>query len=334
MGMIKYFFALLFFIFFTTSFAQNFKASKIVDENSVKSYPIDGSHLLEAENKEVSEYFNSHPDAILQQTLRKTQDWGFTVGTQKTFYAYNFDTSTRYSTNFTCRAVGSKCYVLVEDAVWITDVDQAAVDSVKNAFDNATPADPNKGIYQMDVDAFGNPPDVDGDPRIVILILDIRDGYSGSGGYIAGYFSSYNEIVSPSYPESNKGEFYYIDANPLNLKTAYGLQVGMSTTAHEFQHMINWNYHQNTSPQTTFINESCSKLAELWCGYPTDNQAGYANETNYFLLGWRTNDNTLVLNDYSRAQKFGLYLWDQFGIGIYKYIVQSAAYNGTELYNY
>ena len=334
MGIIKYLFAFLFFIFFTTSFAQNFKSAKIVDENSVKSYPIDGSHLLEAENQFVAEYFKNHPDALIQQKLSKAQDWGFTVGTQKTFYAYNFETSTRYSSNFTCRAVGTTCYIFVEDAVWTSYVDTTAVNAVKNAFDNSTPANPSKGIYQMDVDAFGNPPDVDNDPRIVILILDVKDGYSGSGGYIAGYFSSYNELPTTSYPQSNGGEFYYVDANPLNLKTANGLQFAMSTTAHEFQHMINFNYHQNTAPQTTFINESCSKLAELWCGYPTDNQAGYANETNYYLLGWRTNDNTLVLNDYSRAQKFGLYLWDQFGIGIYKFIVQSAAYNGKDLYNY
>lgn len=336
MGMIKYFIAFLFFIFFTSSFAQNFKAAKVLEENINNSYPIAGSHLLEAENREVAEYFRTHPEAVLQNHLHKTQDLGYTVGTTKSFYAADFTTSptTRYSTNFTCRAVGINCYIFVEDAVWNSYVNQQAVDSVKNAFDQRTPANPNKGIYQMDVDAFGNPPNVDGDPKIVILILDIKDGYSGSGGYIAGYFSSYNELPTSSYPQSNGGEFYYVDANPLNLTTTSGLQVGMSTTAHEFQHMINWNYHQNTAPQTTFINESCSKLAELWCGYPTDNQAGYANETNYYLLGWRTNDNTLVLNDYSRAQKFGLYLWDQFGIGIYHYIVQSSAYNGTDLYNY
>ena len=330
----KYFFLSLFLILFTTSFSQSYKATKIVEGNSAISYPIDGSYLLEAENQFVAEYFKNHPNALLQQKLSKPQDWGFTVGTQKSFYAYNFDTSTRYSSNFTCRAVGTTCYIFVEDAVWNNSVDTTAVNAVKNAFDNSTPANPSKGIYQMDVDAFGNPPDVDNDPRIVILILDIKDGYSGSGGYVAGYFSSYNELPTSSYPQSNGGEFYYIDANPLNLKTASGLQFAMSTTAHEFQHMINFNYHQNTAPQTTFINESCSKLAELWCGYPTDNQAGYANETNYYLLGWRTNDNTLVLNDYSRAQKFGLYLWDQFGIGIYKFIVQTPAYNGVALYDY
>jgi Secretion system C-terminal sorting domain len=102
----------------------------------------------------------------------------------------------------------------------------------------------------------------------------------------------------------------------------------MSTTAHEFQHMINYNYNK-AHPQITFINESCSKLAEVYCGYPTSDLDLYANETNHYLFDWRTNDNTLVLNDYARAQRFSLYLWDRFGIGIFKYVVQGSQTSGT-----
>lgn len=320
-------------ILFSNNFAQSTFTFPKANEESLKSYPIDGTHLLEEQNKIVYEYFRNNPDALNQQKLNKAQSWGFTVGQQKLFYAYNFVNSTRYSTAFTCRAVGNNCYIFVEDSLWNTRVNQSAVDSVKKAFDLSTPANPNKGIYQMDVDAFGNPPDVDNDPKIVILILNILDGYSGSGGFIAGYFDSYNEMTSSQYTYSNKGEFYYLDANPLSLNSAYGIQTGMSTAAHEFQHMINFNYH-TTSSQLTFINESCSMVAELHCGYPSFSQSLYGNETNHYLLDWRTGDNTLVLNDYSRAQRFSWYLWDQFGIGIFKYIVQSSFYNGIPLYNY
>ena len=73
------------------------------------------------------------------------------------------------------------------------------MDAVVNEFENKTPANPNKGIYQTDVDAFGDPPDVDNDPRIIILILDIRTVITvPPGGYTAGYFSSNNE--TPSVP--------------------------------------------------------------------------------------------------------------------------------------
>jgi hypothetical protein len=329
MKSIKYFFILL-VLSFSTGYTQSTFVIPKTDKGIQKSYPIDGTYLLEAQNNEVYKYFKNNPAALTQQKLNKVQDWGFTVGTNKSFYAYNFTNSTRYSTSFTCRAVGNNCYIFVEDSVWDTRVDQSAVDSVLKAFDSSTPANPSLGIYHMDVNAFGTPPDVDNDPRVVILILNIRDGWTGSGGYVAGYFDSYNEVLS--YANSNKGEFYYVDANPLNLKSPYGIQTGMSTTAHEFQHMINFNYH-TSNPQLTFINESCSMLAELYCGYPPDNQAGYANETNYYLFGWRGNDNTLVLNDYSRAQKFSWYLCDQFGIGLFKYIVQSSNSFGIDIIN-
>ena len=332
MKVFKYFIVITILFFSNINAQISFDAAKI-KENVQKIYPMDGSHILEAKNAEVYEYFRNNPEALTQQKLNKTQSWGFTVGTAKNFYAYDFTASSRYSTAFTCRAIGNNCYIFVEDSLWGTRVNQAGVDSVLNAFDVSTPANPSLGIYGMDVNAFGNPLDVDNDPRIVILILNIRDGFSGSGGYVAGYFDSYNEITSLQYPQSNKGEFYYLDANPLNLTTENGIETGMSTAAHEFQHMINFNYHTSTS-QLTFINESCSMLAELYCGYPSYNQSLYGNETNYYLLGWRTNDNTLVLNDYSRAQRFSLYLWDQFGLDIFKYIVQSSSYNGIPLYNY
>jgi hypothetical protein len=328
----SHFFLIFFAMLLTVSLnaQSSITISKITDNNP-EIFPIDGSHILESMNKEVYKYFSENPDALIKSKLSKVSDWGFTVGSRKSFYAVNFTTEERYASDFTCRAVGNNCYIFVQDAVWSTRVNQAGVDSVLKAFDQSTPANPTLGIYNMDVNAFGNPPDVDNDPRIVILILDILDGFSGTGGFIAGYFDSYNEVLE--YANSNKGEFYYIDANPLNLTTTGGVQTAMSTAAHEFQHMINFNYHQS-SPQTTFINESCSMLAELYCGYPSTMQYLYANEPNYYLLGWRSGDNTQVLNDYSRAQKFSLYLWDQFGIGIFKHIVQSAPLNGTAVYDY
>jgi len=216
----KLFYIFVLFLFYlSTGVAQVSITLPQADENLKKSYPIDGTYILESKNQVVYDYFRDNPLPVNAQQLRKTVDLGYTVGMAKAFYAYDFTTSTRYSTNFTCRAVGTDCYIFVEDGIWNTYVNQLGVDSVKKAFDSSTPANPSKGIYAMDTTAFGQPPNVDGDPRIVILILDIQDGYSGSGGYVAGYFDSYNEMTSASYPSSNKGECYYIDGNPLNLTT-------------------------------------------------------------------------------------------------------------------
>jgi hypothetical protein len=282
------------------------------------SYPICGSHLLHAQEAALSEYLAQHPEIVERGRLLKVEAWNFSVGSTHSWYANNFVTSTQYLTASTCRAVGAHCYVFVEDSLWGIRVTQNSVDSVVAAFDQHTPADPSRGVYSMDVDAFGTPPDVDNDPRIIILLLNIQDGFSGSGGYVQGYFHSLNELQG--YQGSNGCEIYYLDVNPTNLNNPNGLRSAMSTTAHEFQHMIHWKYDPN---EITFVNEGCALAAEVDCGYPMYDQTGYNNETNHYLLDWR---GTLTdgLKDYSRAARFTTYIRDQIGMGVFKPIVASA----------
>jgi hypothetical protein len=292
-----------------------------VDEPSAQgSYPISAHEILWQKEREVDRYAAAHPELLTQARLRKSAAWGFVVGSTYTWYADSLTGGmSRYTVSSTCRAVGTHCYVFVEDASWGTRVTQAGVDAVVNAFDNSTPADPSKGIYQTDVDTFGNPPDVDNDPKIVILILDIRDGSTGSA-YVAGYFYSFNEIPksTPGYSTSNEAEIYFLDCNPQDLATSF--QSAMNTTAHEFQHMIHWNYNKLGD---TFLNEGCSEIASVVCGYPLRDQSLFASEPNHYLFDWRRTNPTLVLNDYSRAARFTLYLKEQFGAGLLKTIVST-----------
>jgi len=329
--------ALILFVCFACGqiFGQSFHKNPIKENSNPKSYPIDGTPLLQKQYQQAAEYVSSHPQEYQKDRLAKLSSWGFTVGSTHQWWTYNYVTTGYYEDASTCRKVGKHCYIFVEDSMWSGGrVDSAAVDSIENDFDNKTPADPSKGIFVMDSTAFGAPPDVDGDPKIIILICNIQDGFDGTGGYIAGFFDPMNELPTSSYPNSNHAEIYYIDANPTDLTTPSGIQLAMQTCAHEFQHMINWNYN-NTKPggELTFINEGCSKLAEVYCGYPTFDLSLYAGETNIYLFTWRTNDNTLMLNDYARAQRFFLYIWDRFGIGIFKDIVLSKQTSGTGILN-
>jgi hypothetical protein len=295
------------------------------------SYPIAGSPRLNADweriRPAIEAYTQSHP-----QQLRKTAGpWNFTVGQTRSWWATNQATSNlfEYLVPSTCRAVGINCYIFVEDSLWTNNrVDQSAVDAMKTAFDSSTPANASKGIYQLDTQYFGTPPDVDGDLRIIILILDIKDGFTGSGAYTAGYFFSLNE-----YPESyaqgvgsnrhsNYAEIYYVDGNPTNLKTSSGVTLASATTAHEFQHMIHYNYHTN---QLTFVNEGLSEAAMALCGYTFESPASYLANTNLSFLVWGATSN--ILQDYSRAALFTWYLIEQFGSGVAKQIVQSAFTN-------
>ena len=319
--MYKYFISIIIFsvIVFTWEYiyGQESVTKVHVKEKPEGSYPIAGSDLLRENYSKVAKFLTDNPDYFYQAKLKKVAAWNFVVGDTKFWSAYNYTTQKDYSVHSTCRAVGKHCYVFVADDVWGNTVDSGAVAAVVNDFDNKTPADPNKGVYQTDVDTFGEPPDVDNDPRIIILILDIIDGYSGSGGFVAGYFDPGNEILGGGLA----AEIYFMDAKPVNLKTPGGLNTALTTAAHEFQHMINWNYHQ-MNPELTFINEGLSKIAEIVCGYGASLQSYFANEPNHYLFDWRDNDNNNVLTDYARAQRFFLYLKEQFGIDILKQIVQ------------
>ncbi len=312
--------------------ASNASASLDLAFGKSSSRPICGSVLLARHEQELAAYVAKHPEAI-SRSLSKTGSWGFSVGSTHAWYAHDYTLSNEYLTNSTCRAVGNNCYIFVEDSMWTSGrVTQSVVDSVRTAFDSRVPANPSQGVYQTDVDAFGVPPDVDSDPKIIILLLDIRDGYDGSGGYVVGYFYGLNELANGGgVVGSNQAEIYYLDANPLDLLSSNGLAVGMSTTAHEFQHMIHWNSNMN---EITFINEGCSLVAEVNCGYPIFDQGYFADEPNHYLLDWRSNNPTLAFNDYSRAARFFTYLRDQFTMSIFKNIVQSLGQIGIGTLQY
>ncbi|MCX7983439.1 MAG: T9SS type A sorting domain-containing protein [Bacteroidetes bacterium] len=291
------------------------------------SYPIPGSHRITKQWQKEKDILLSHGITKHTRSLTKKEAYNFTVGSQRSWYATDISTVDYYEylVPSTCRAVGTNCYIFVEDVQWGTRVTQQVVDSVLIAFEQRTPSHSQKGIYQLDTTFFGVPPDVDGDPRIIILILDIKDGYSGSGNYVAGYYYSLNQYTEQDVQKalgnkrhSNYAEIYYIDCNPANLMTSKGITEVAGTTAHELQHMIHWNYDDD---EDTFVNEGCSEIAEKLCGYGLRNPSLYYSNTNVNFLSWQETED--VLADYSRAALFTWYLVEQFGVAYIKRLVQS-----------
>ena len=121
-------------------------ANKVLTQEAVqeKSYPIPGSHFLREKEQRLIEYFEQHPE-INRLAKTRSAEWGFTVGSTHEWWADYFVEQVseveQYLVPSTCRAVGTNCYIFVEDAMWATDrVDQAAVDAIVDAFDNSTPA--------------------------------------------------------------------------------------------------------------------------------------------------------------------------------------------------
>jgi len=284
-------------------------------------FPIRGSDLMGSIWKDLRKTFFMKEELLESQTVRKAGKWNFSVGSTQNWYADDFTKNTieRYLVPSTCRGIGKNCYVFVEDSSWTNEfVTQLEVDSIIAYFDAKTPANPAKGVFEMDTTVFGSPPDVDGDPKVIILLLNIKDGYMGSGGYVVGYFHPLDQL--PDRPKSNAAEIFFIDTNPLNLREQWGLEMGVSTLAHEMQHMIHYRYDQF---EETFVNECFSTLAEVICGFPIYDQSYYVSNTNQELFSWHEKNYNLLPVDYARAARFGLYLYDQFGPEVCKYIIRS-----------
>ncbi len=89
-------------------------------------------------------------------------------------------------------------------------------------------------IYPKMREHFGSEPDIDGDPKVFILLDDIRDG----SGSFRGYFWAGNQFPRTSQAMSNEKEMLYIDLFP---SFALAPQETFSTVAHEFVHMIIYN---------------------------------------------------------------------------------------------
>lgn len=81
---------------------------------------------------------------------------------------------------FTCAAITEHAYWLVQDTattvdtgtvIWENVITQAEIDSTSAAFEGAD------GVYAKVTEAFGPPPDTDGDPRIYAIFADMPDMY-------------------------------------------------------------------------------------------------------------------------------------------------------------
>jgi hypothetical protein len=165
-------------------------------------------------------------------------------GDVKAFICTDFVTGEDYIINATCRAVGRHCYLFVTEN---ESVAEREVRSLTETFDGA--------IYPTVTGTFGNETGIDGDPRIFILLFDIRDGSRASAGelFIAGYFDG---------STANNLDMIFLDADARESEL-------QSTLAHEFQHLV---HHSHDPYERKWVDEGCSGYAEYLC-FETGNRA-------------------------------------------------------------
>jgi len=144
-------------------------------------------------------------------------------------------------------------------------------------------------IYPTNTNYFGNPPDVDNNCQIEIVIYAI-DG----GGNIGGYFM-------PSI--SSTREVFYVDIDDLSWRN--------TIFAHEFQHLL----HNSRDPfEYLWIDEGNADMAAFLCFGASNAVIGHAN-------AWTQNASASVrwwnqrIGDYGAGFMFMLFLADNLGGG-------------------
>ena len=250
--------------------------------------PVSGTHLI------------PHLPRTNPVWTKQTSGGPFQVGDTLTVPAFSFVLfgGGHYTTTTTCRYVGDNAYIFVEDEVWGGPrVDQERIDGLGESFDAATPRDPNRGIYDIDTDLFGDPPDVDGDPRILVVVLDILDSPI-TGSTFIGYFDTNNQTGQAMR------EIVYLDTNPLDIES----DLARATLAHEFQHVLHWSGDED---EDKWVDEGCSEYAELACGYKDTTET--AGETfliapNVGLTLWED-----LPFDFDQTYLFMTYFVQRFG---------------------
>jgi hypothetical protein len=130
-------------------------------------------------------------------------------------------------------------------------------------------------LYPIDIDAFGQPSDVDENGHLVMLMTPVVNGLTPSAecdnsGYVAGFFTGY-DLASTS-TDSNRGEvFYTIAPDPAGASSCTHTVADIEFTVpatflHEVQHLINFSQHvivHNASePEEGWLDEGLSRVAE------------------------------------------------------------------------
>ncbi len=192
-------------------------------------------------------------------------------------------------------ATGTHCYIYVENGLSIS---AASTDAVRDEFDTK--------IYPTITGRFGSEPNpgLDGDSRIYILLLNIRDGFDQvvSPSYVAGYFDPGNQLTASENSKSNVKEMFFMNANPalhLSLSGLYG------TLAHEFQHMIHWEQKTNLRgfDDDIWLNEAMSEVAPTYLYGP--------NYGRVFIYEQAPSDSLTIWND--TVYDYGIaYMWSQY----------------------
>lgn len=258
---------------------------------------LDGTHYLHEEALFLDQVLGHGDGAMLAPALVEAAGQpAYEVGDERDFYATEMGGADQYILQASARAVSDKAYIFVENG---KPAAANKIESLLDSFDE---------IYDKITDQLGPAPDsVDRDPRIHILMIDIRDNPRADGTRLLGYFSSIDQYRNAALAawtdrRSNEAEVLYIDHALLNSQR---IDVE-SVVAHEFTHMVHW---ARDSREDSWINEGIAVYMESTLGYEMASRISvFEKDPDVSLLDWSGSP-----EDYSAAYLFFVYVAERFG---------------------
>lgn len=235
------------------------------------------------------------------------------IGEISGFYTYNFVTGWTELLSFQLMYSGSGC------DIWVDTRNNAITVQMAQQMGQEYDSRMDPLIRQN----FYDPSDIDNNGRVNVLCFDIQDGFTGSGGYIAGYFDPTDLFPANGYnpnPYPNLAEVLYIDTYPtMGLSVAApDVTSAYSTIVHELQHEANFNNWLEDMAQVNemdlWLDEAFSMAAQHLYNGTQISRINYYNvspavASGRSLMYW---DNSYdVLANYSLSYLFSQYLWAQ-----------------------
>ncbi len=227
------------------------------------------------------------------------------------------------------RYEGTHTLLYVDERTPLSILNDTEAADIGQAFDAS--------IYGIDRNAFGNESDINGDGKVAILMTEeVNNLPEDPGSIILGFFLP-NDLL-PAYvnPGVTNGMeiFYTMVPDPAIGGVEWkerSIASIKSTLAHEFQHMIMFNYrvliygsgYLGNYMEELWMNEALSHIAEDLNDYDADNIA----RSNLFLDNPGNTKLTFLddddLDNRGAVYLFLRYLGDRFGEAVFRSLVQS-----------
>ncbi len=197
--------------------------------------------------------------------IRSLSISGTTIPSNRSFYAYQENTTVQITANLVYGSSNTKCLIYVQtnsetghDSYFNLSWNMSTWTNIGLTFDNQ--------IYPIVTQTFGQPTDVDQNKHIIILYYPMFDSAdlttpneSTLGFFYAGDLYQRDPAEPDVYP--NEAEIFYLNLN----WAAPQYSEMIRTLPHEFQHMINYGrrvVQNNLYYMDTWINEGMSEFSE------------------------------------------------------------------------